>query len=185
MTNATTPPGQPFTLTSPVEPWVVVTQDDDLVARELLAAIATSGVVKPLDSAMMTDTSGLFAEFADKLEFPPYFGHNWYALVDCLDDLHSSGHGQLPVAVVVEDADPVVDTDFFPLFIALLCEAADRANLSLDADDLPRDRPPFPLHFIFFTKRTNRKQLADRLRERDDLSVHESDDRVLVSSKPD
>jgi RNAse (barnase) inhibitor barstar len=185
VTDSITPDGQPFDLTTPVEPWVVVTPGHDLVARELLAALAPSGVVRRLDSTRMTDTAGLFAEFADKLEFPPYFGHNWYALVDCLDDLHGSGHGRLPVAVVVEDADPVVDAGFFPLFIALLCEAADRANLSLDADNLPRDRPPFPLHFVFFTNRTNRKQLADRLRERDDLAIVESGDRVLVSSKPD
>jgi RNAse (barnase) inhibitor barstar len=179
------PPGQPFDLTSPVKPWVVVTQDDDFVAHDLVTALARSGVVKRLDSTRMTDTSGLFAEFANKLEFPSYFGHTWYALVDCLDDLHGSANGRLPVAIVVEDADPVVDTDFFPLFITLLCEAADRANLSLDADDLPRDRPPFPLHFIFFARRTKMKQVAGRLRERDDLSVLESDDRLLVSSKPD
>lgn len=103
--------------------------------------------------------------------------------MECLDGLHGSWHGRLPVAIVVEDADPIVDKDFFPLFIALLCEAADRANLSLDADNMPRDRAPFPLHFIFFIRRASVGHISDRLRERRDLSIRESDGRLLVTSE--
>ena len=90
MINAGTPPDEPFDLISPVEPWVVVTRHDDQVAHRQLAALTPGGVVKRLDSARMTEPAALFAEFADKLEFPSYFGHNWDALVDCLDDLHGS-----------------------------------------------------------------------------------------------
>ncbi|MCW2144483.1 Barstar (barnase inhibitor) [Actinoplanes cyaneus] len=131
----------------------------------------------------MTDVAGLFAEFAEKLSFPSYFGHNWYGLVDCLDDLHGSWHGKRSVVVVVEDADDLVEKEFFPLFIALLCEAAERANLSLDADNLPRSRPPFPLHFVFFLARFDMREIAGLLSLRDDLLIRESDGRLLVWSE--
>jgi RNAse (barnase) inhibitor barstar len=153
------------------------------MVHDQVKVLAPGGVVRKLDSRKMTDVAGLFSEFAEKLEFPSYFGHNWYALVDCLDDLHGSWHGKRPVIVVVENADELVGKEFFPLFIALLCETSERANLSLDADGLPRSRPPFPLHFVFFLARCEIHGVAEGLRVRDDLLMRESDGRLLVWSQ--
>ncbi|WP_444948764.1 barstar family protein [Micromonospora ureilytica] len=172
-----------FDLASPIGPWVVVARNDDRVAQEKVAALASGGVVRRLDSRNMADTAGLFTEFADKLEFPSYFGHNWYALVDCLDDLHGSWHGRRPVVIVVEEADVLVGRDFLPLFVSVLCEAAERANLSLDADGLPRSRPPFPLHFVFFLARSEVREVAKELGARDDMLIRESAGRLLVWSQ--
>ncbi|MCZ7438171.1 barstar family protein [Micromonospora sp. WMMC241] len=44
--------------------------------------------VARLDGAAMTDVDGVFEQFADALRFPSYFGWNWPALADCLQDLH-------------------------------------------------------------------------------------------------
>jgi hypothetical protein len=167
----------------PVEPWIVVARADDRTVHECLSAC--SGIVRHLDSASMIEPAGLFAEFAEKLEFPAYFGHNWYALVDCLDDLHGSWHGGRAVVVVVEAADVLVGREFFPLFIALLCEAAERANLSLDADGEPRTRPPFPLHFVFLMDRFDPAAVADRLRTRDNVLVDEREGRLLIVGRPE
>lgn len=43
---------------------------------------------------------GLFAEWAAQLRFPGYFGGNWDALSDCLNDLVA----QAPLTVVIDDA---------------------------------------------------------------------------------
>ncbi|MEU7906415.1 barstar family protein [Actinoplanes sp. NPDC049118] len=40
-----------------------------------------------LDGSRMRDHDALFAEFASKLDFPDYFGMNWPALSDCLEDM--------------------------------------------------------------------------------------------------
>ncbi|MFG1841890.1 hypothetical protein ACGFH8_26085 [Micromonospora sp. NPDC049175] len=48
-----------FDLALPIAPWVVVARDDDRVAREKVAAFASGGVVRRLDSRRMTDTDGL------------------------------------------------------------------------------------------------------------------------------
>ncbi len=172
-----------FDLESPVEPWVVIARADDGMVHDQVKGLSPGTVIRRLDSRRMTDVSGLLTEFAEKLEFPSYFGHNWYALVDCLDDLHGSWHGNRAVVVVVEDADELAGMDFFPLFIALLCEAGERANLSLDADGLPRSRPPVPLHFVFFLALSELREIAARLHLRDDLLIHDSGGRLLVSSR--
>jgi RNAse (barnase) inhibitor barstar len=174
-----------FDLTSPVEPWVVIARNDDHLVHEQVKILTPDGVVQTLDSGKMTDAAGLLAEFAEKLEFPSYFGHNWYALVDCLDDFHGGWHGMRPVVVVMNDADVLIDKEFFPLFIALLCEAAERANLSLDADGLPRDRQPFPLHFVLLLRFSEIQKVAERLGMRDDILIHESEGRLLIWSQPE
>ncbi len=174
-----------FDLASVAEPWVLVVKDDDHVVNGQLSALASSAFVRQLDSSRMTSEVDLFREFANKLDFPSYFGHNWYALVDCLDDFHGTGHGRLPVVIIVKNSDVLIDRDFFPLFLALLCEAAERANLSLDADGLPRDRSPFPLHFVFFLAHRGLGEVAEVLRTRDDMLVRESDGRLLIYAKSD
>jgi hypothetical protein len=172
-----------FDLALPVEPWVVIAQDDDRMVHEQVKTVTPTAAVRRLDSRKMTDAAGLFREFAEKLEFPSYFGRNWYALVDCLDDLHGSLHGNGAVVVVIEDADELIDKEYFSLFTAILCEAGERANLSLDADGLPRSQPPFPLHFVFFLAHFELREAADGLRVRDDLLISESEGRLLVWSQ--
>lgn len=160
---------------------MVIARADDRMVHDQLKAPAPDRVIRRLDSRNMTDVTGLFGEFAEKLEFPSYFGQNWYALVDCLDDLHGSWHGNRPVVVVVENADELVNKEFFSLLIALLCEAGERANLSLDADGLPRSRPPFPLHFVCLLECGEIAEVAAKLHVRDDLLINEFDGRLLVS----
>ncbi|MFD4206482.1 barstar family protein [Micromonospora tulbaghiae] len=140
---------------APVEPWVVLARVDDREVRHQLEALMPDGVVRRLAPGNMVDEAGLFREFAEKLEFPSYFGHNWYALVDCLDDLHGAWHGKRPVVVVVDGADELVGKDFFPL------------------------------HFVFLLAHLEPGEVAARLGVREDLRIRLVRDRVLVSSKPE
>ncbi|MFU2487391.1 barstar family protein [Thauera sp. WH-1] len=40
-----------------------------------------------IDLGGCSDKAGLLERFASALHFPPWFGHNWDALSDCLTDL--------------------------------------------------------------------------------------------------
>jgi hypothetical protein len=52
--------------------------------RDLAAA---GWALYPLDGDGFTNPERLFDAFADRLEFPAWFGHTWDALANCLVDL--------------------------------------------------------------------------------------------------
>ena len=69
--------------------------------------------IAALDGRRMRSPAGLFAEFARALRFPDYFGHNWDALDECLNDLNwlmpLSSHK--PVVVLVADAEELLQNE--------------------------------------------------------------------------
>lgn len=51
---------------------------------------------------------------------------------------------------MIEDADGLLGAEFLGRLVSVLCQAAWRANLQLDADGAPDPHtPPFTLHFVF------------------------------------
>jgi RNAse (barnase) inhibitor barstar len=78
----------------------------------------------------MTTKAGLMDELAAALQFPPYFGENWDALLDCLRDLNA------PTVLAVADAGWLLNAappDELATFAEVLEQAA--------ADHAQRGRP--------------------------------------------
>ncbi|CCK28216.1 hypothetical protein BN159_3837 [Streptomyces davaonensis JCM 4913] len=110
-----------FDITGTSEPWVVfVPQGDAEVRRQLASLEANGGHVHRLDSHELMTEQRIYTAFAQALQFPGYFGRNWDAMVDCLDDLCGAVTGGVGIAVVVEEADRLLETEHFPLFVKLL-----------------------------------------------------------------
>ncbi|MFF0204119.1 barstar family protein [Streptomyces sp. NPDC005017] len=174
-----------FSITDTAEPWVVlVPQGDPEVQRQLSDLEAKGGQVHHLDSgALMTERS-VYDSFARALRFPGYFGHNWDAMVDCLDDLCGAVTGGVGVAVVVRDADRLLAAEHFPLFVSVLCQGADRANSATDLDGCPLDRPAVAEHFVLEFRDFDRESIALRVRQ-PDLTVTVGDGFVGVALDPD
>ncbi|WP_406443184.1 barstar family protein [Streptomyces sp. NBC_01613] len=125
------------------------------MAAETATLHEQGGLVLRLDGRDLLEPVSLFRAFARELSFPGYFGHNWDALVDCLHDWHGPGHRQQSVAILIDGADDLLGAEFLGLFVSVLCQAAWRANLQLDADGTPHeDRAPFALHFVFLLDHT-------------------------------
>ncbi|WP_405991656.1 barstar family protein [Streptomyces sp. NBC_00986] len=111
------------------EPWVVIApQDDPLLERQLIALEEQGGLVFHLSAEQLATQEGVFAAFARTLESPGYFGRDWDAMVDCLDDLHRSWHGGRGVAVVVRDADLLLDAGHPRLFVSRTASTGDFAS---------------------------------------------------------
>lgn len=119
---------EPKHLVIPMPPWLLrLIAGHDLVdqfARNLRfdAGIATY----VLRGRRMTHRDGVFDEFAAALQFPLYFGRNWNAFVDCLQDLE--WHPWKACAIIIADSDAVLtrgDKDEFSLLLQFLTEAGE------------------------------------------------------------
>ncbi len=95
-------------------------------------ATASSLVKPPAGFALRTihgkqcgTSSGVFQEFAQRLDFPDYFGHNWDALEECLADLEwlpSKGY-----VLLITDAEAVIpnDEEEYETFLEILNDAGE------------------------------------------------------------
>ncbi|MET9817180.1 MULTISPECIES: barstar family protein [unclassified Streptomyces] len=80
-------------------------------------------------------TLDLFAEWAEALGFPDWFGHNWDAFEECLFTVTEAAAG--PLTVLVRDADVLlVDEDPRQLatFLGIVDAVAQESGLALRTD---------------------------------------------------
>ncbi|MEU8001087.1 barstar family protein [Catellatospora sp. NPDC049111] len=175
----------PPSLVEPRPPWVVFTRrDDPWAGAETAELVKRGGSVFRLDGRELRDRSSLFTAFARELTFPSYFGRNWDALVDCLHDWHSHVGGTDDVAIMIDDADQLLHVDFLGILVSVLCHAAWRANLQLDADGNPHNDDhwtPRALHTVFLLGPTPPVAFAGGATSDLDVAVVVGDGRLLAT----
>lgn len=77
-----------------------------------------------IDLAGCTDKAGLLARIAAAMEFPPWFGHNWDALADCLADLSWLPAGAYSITLSGSSALRAAEPDALATALDILDEAA-------------------------------------------------------------
>jgi hypothetical protein len=166
--------------------WVVfVPEASAEVQRRLSEVTASGGLVHHFDARDLMTEQGVHRTFAEALRFPGYFGRNWDALVDCLDDLCGEvTGGGAGIVGVVHDADLLLRTEHFPLLVSVLCQGADRANSAVDPDGSPLGRPAVAEHFLFEFRDFDREKIATRV-EQPDLIVTTGDGLVRAALNPE
>ncbi|MEU6826290.1 barstar family protein [Streptomyces atriruber] len=185
MTPGFMPPG--FDVTGTSAPWVVlVPQNTAEVQRQLSALEAKGGRVHHFTAApdLLTEQA-LHRTFAQTLQFPGYYGRNWDALVDCLDDLCGAVTGGVGIAGVIHEADPLLslEGELFPFLVSVLCQAADRANARTDLDGFPLDRPAIAEHFVFEFREFDGERIAHAI-SGPDLTVRTKKGLVTAELNP-
>jgi hypothetical protein len=166
-------------------PWVVVTAaDDPWVTAELAAFREQGGLEVRLDARELLEPAALFRAFAAKLSFPGYFGHNWDALVDSLSDPHAPwrhGRDGTGLAVLIDDADLLLGAEHLGLFVSVLCQAAWRTNLRLDADGAPYVDPPVAMHFVLLLNELSPAEFAGQVGSGKDVATEMVDGRLTAT----
>jgi len=104
----------------PAPPYFHLAQGDPDSILERLAPFASEphAVLRHLRGTKMRTLQGLFDEISAALQFPAYFGENWDALNDCLNDLDWLPVG--PCTLVIFDTQHLLDR----------AEPADRSALA-------------------------------------------------------
>ena len=103
-------------------------------------------VIKEIDGEMCSNVEGLFNEFAIKLQFPNYFGENWTAFDECINDLEwLDGDGYI---IVISNTDKVLSSSSqdFKVFKNILLSAIQEWVNGREYDSFPT--PPTPFHVV-------------------------------------
>jgi RNAse (barnase) inhibitor barstar len=103
----------------------------------------------------------LFSEFARAFQFPDYFGGNWAALDECINDLEwlpSSNY-----VVLIKNANLVLDSEPKQLqtLLRILRNTAIEWGLGRQYDDFPTE--PTPFHIIFHGEKDMKSSVIEGL----------------------
>ncbi len=109
----------------------------------------------------MTVTN-FFNEVAAALQFPLYFGENWNAFNDCINDMEwAIGEAYI---LLISDASSLLckaDNEDFRIFARMLSIANE--SWTEPNKYFPRNRPVTPFHVVFQCSASNTSALANRL----------------------
>jgi len=135
-----------------------------------------STVVKQVEGSKCTTLDELFTEFANAFEFPDYFGSNWAAFDECLNDLDwLPGESYL---LLISDIDQVNKTsdNIFKTFVETLERSVSEWTEGRNYDGYPT--PPTPFHVVFQCSNEKKNEVIKRfemagLRNINELSITE------------
>jgi RNAse (barnase) inhibitor barstar len=138
-------------------PWTVLLVLQAGQRAESVVRTPDKFVLRVIRGRKCRNTEGLFAEIAEALEFPDYFGHNWDALEECLTDMEwLSGRGYV---FVFTEAELILldEEDEFATFLEVLNDAGE-AWASGDAG--PQGNGAKPFHSLLTVAEQNKSKRA-------------------------
>ncbi len=148
--------------------------DADLLDDSLATLRCHDGlVVRHLRGSKMLTNGDLFDEFAAVLQFPHYFGENWDAFDECLNDLEwLPANGYL---IVIFDADRVLEKEppsESQVFIEILQSVAENLAEPQSVQGMPH-RPGVPFHVLLLTQHSPSRTHLHRVLKTGKLAADE------------
>ena len=139
-------------LHTPDAPWVSRLLVPEGWTANDLPALPPGFVLRVIDGTQCGTPAALFAELARAWDFPDYFGHNWDALEECLEDLEwLPAHGYV---LLITNAQAVIPDDEDKCLT--LVEVLDAAGQTWSLLQEGNSRGPIPFHTIFAVRGTPR-----------------------------
>ena len=124
----------------------------------------TKVVVRIIQGKRCSTKKEVFQEWAAGLQFPYYFGNNWDAFNECINDLE-----WLPAeyyVIVIMNADRILSNaeEDFQVLVDILKQTADTWFKSHESyDNFPR--PATPFHIVFHCKEEKKVFVKNRLKK--------------------
>jgi len=120
---------------------------------------------------------GLFSEFAEAFEFPDYFGYNWAAFDECLNDLGWLSSDAYLLLLTDIDKVLVSSENSFKVLVKTLVRSVGEWTQGRDNDSFPT--PPTPFHIVFQCT----KEKEDNVKLKLEQSGLSSIDTIMLPTK--
>jgi RNAse (barnase) inhibitor barstar len=105
-----------------------------------------------IDLSGISSLDDLYKQFIDVFRFPDYFGYNWDAFEECINDL--DWLDAKSYILIVKDIEKLkLPENVIRIFLRILKDAADEWTKGRNYDDFPT--PPTPFHIIFVSDKQN------------------------------
>ncbi|RPF54151.1 barstar family protein [Aquisalibacillus elongatus] len=117
-------------------------------------------IIKEIDGKKCSNVEGLFDEFAIKLQFPTYFGENWAAFDECINDLEwLDGDGYI---LVISNFDELLtnSSQDLKVFKDILLSTIQEWVNGREYDSYPT--PPTPFHVVLHCLPLKESIIKDR-----------------------
>lgn len=148
------------------EPYIHLVIGEREEFKKILNKLAETDIYKEKNFYSMIEgqncqkVEDLFQEFATKLNFPNYFGENWSAFDECLNDLEWLDSEKF--VLFIKDFDKVLigDEEGFQVFVNILISTINEWISGRDYDSFPT--PPTPFHLVIHCNKENVGELDTR-----------------------
>ena len=117
-------------------------------------------IVIMIDGQNCNNKQKLFIEFANKMSFPDYFGYNWDAFDECLNDLEWLDGEQY--VLFIRDFNLIFENDEknLRIFLNILVSAVEEWKEGRDYG--AHQTQPTPFHIVMYSDVDNIKQLQNK-----------------------
>jgi RNAse (barnase) inhibitor barstar len=117
--------------------------------------------IATIDLQHVSSTDDLFSAFADAFRFPDYFGFNWAAFDECINDLEWLSANSY--VLVLKNIDKLkINNEDKIHFIRILKNTSEEWKNGRNYDDFPT--LPTPFHILFFSEAISGDKLMILLR---------------------
>ncbi|WP_226545657.1 barstar family protein [Bacillus thuringiensis] len=113
-----------------------------------------------IDGSNCMDMNGVFSEFSKKMNFPDYFGGNWNAFDECMNDLSWLKAEQYVIWISDTDKLLVNDNENFEVLIEILSDTCMEWAEGRECGELITFSTPF--HVIFCCADNKEKHIIER-----------------------
>ncbi|NMB44187.1 MAG: barstar family protein [Clostridiales bacterium] len=116
-----------------------------------------------IDGKNCTSTENVFIEFANVFKFPNYFGSNWSAFDECINDLEWLSSDSY--ILLIKNVNHVLqgETKDFRILLNILKDTAVEWSNGRYYDDYPTE--PTPFHIILHSEKEKKDLLNQRIEE--------------------
>ncbi|BCD22139.1 hypothetical protein BC30090_1036 [Bacillus cereus] len=115
-----------------------------------------------IDGSKCMDMNGLFSEFSKKMNFPDYFGGNWNAFDECINDLSWLTSEQYVILISKTDKLLVNDNENFEVLINILSDTCMEWAEGREYGELITF--PTPVHVFFCCIDNKEKHIIERFK---------------------
>jgi RNAse (barnase) inhibitor barstar len=143
------------------EKFYIIKKGNNKFIDYLTSQIQESSYLAVIDCKKIFNLKDLFKEFSIVFKFPDYFGNNWAAFDECINDLDWIDTSSY--ILVLKNLYILEKEDFFDIFMKILFNTANEWTNGINEDIFSKNLKPFK---IIFDISSNNENIIEKIKDK-------------------